>query len=50
MENTDDTPVQAKIPAPLLNPNFDYTPAVKTDVTKTWRKFGWVPIAERGNK
>lgn len=26
----------------IANPNFNYIPANKTDVTQTWRKAGWV--------
>jgi len=29
--------------APLLDPTFRYTPSNRTDVTRTWRKFGWTP-------
>ena len=28
---------------PITRPEFKYTPAAATDVTQTWRKFGWVP-------
>lgn len=24
-----------------------YTPSEHTDITKTWRKYGWRPLAER---
>lgn len=27
-----------------------YTPAVKTNVQDTWRRFGWKPIAESLNR
>jgi hypothetical protein len=30
-------------PFNITNPNFNYIPANKTDVTQTWRKAGWVP-------
>ena len=33
--------------ARILDPNFVYTPAASTDVQKTWRKFGWVPLGEQ---
>lgn len=29
---------------PLNHPEFVYYPAADTDVTRTWRKFGWTPI------
>jgi hypothetical protein len=32
---------------PITNPQFVYRPAAATDVTITWRKFGWVPKAEQ---
>ncbi len=27
----------------ILNPNFKYTPAVQTDIRKTWERFGFHP-------
>ena len=30
----------------LLDPSFEYKPAVNTDVRKTWMKFGWRPVHE----
>lgn len=31
----------------LMDPNFKYIPAAATNVQNTWRKFGWVPHAEK---
>lgn len=31
----------------LTDPNWVYVPALKTDVQATWRKFGWIPHAEK---
>lgn len=35
---------------PLHDPRFDYTSAAKTDVQKTWRKYGWTPPSEQQNR
>ena len=32
---------------PLTNPAFPYIPAARTDVQRTWRKFGWTPPSEK---
>lgn len=34
----------------LDNPNKEYIESVKTDVMKTWRKFGFVPPSELKEK
>lgn len=31
--------------ADLMNPQWRYTPANKTDVRATWARHGWKPIA-----
>ena len=36
--------------ASLLNPAFKYTPANRTDVQSTWRRFGWRPTSEGNAK
>lgn len=30
----------------ITHPAFKYVPAAKTDITQTWRRFGWTPIEE----
>ena len=41
------TPTKPKLPCPLVNdPTFVYYNAASTDVTRTWRKNGWKPLAE----
>lgn len=40
-----DAPVPQGI-ASLLNPNWQYTPANKTDVRATWARFGWKPTSK----
>ena len=34
-------------PVGILNKDFKYVPAAATDVTQTWRKFGWTPIERK---
>jgi len=36
--------LQAPIAPSLLNPQWQYTPANKTDVQRTWARFGWKPV------
>jgi hypothetical protein len=31
----------------LLNPQFKYVPAAKTDILKRFRDMGWVPPSEK---
>lgn len=33
--------------ASLMDSQFKYVPAASTDITQTWRKFGWKPLAEK---
>jgi len=33
--------------ASLLNPKWEYVPASKTDIRKTWAKFGFKPPSEQ---
>ena len=40
-------PKDAPLAVRLLNPNFKYVPAAATDITQTWRRFGWTPIENK---
>ena len=41
------TPAKPKLPCPLADdPTFVYYNSASTDVTRTWRKFGWKPMSE----
>lgn len=31
----------------ITDPNFVWVPSAQTDVTRTWRKHGWVPPSEQ---
>ena len=33
-------------PTKTLAQGFEYTPSNLTDVQATWRRFGWIPLAE----
>jgi hypothetical protein len=36
-----------RLPCPLVDDkSFVYSNSASTDVQKTWRKFGWKPLAE----
>jgi len=38
-------------PCPLVDdPNFVYHNSASTDVTRTWRRFGWIPLSEKQNE
>ena len=45
------TPIEATKmpvkPSKGLLRGFNYTPAAKTDVQATWRRFGWKPVHEQ---
>ena len=32
--------------ARIYDEDFEYVPADSTDITKTWRKLGWIPPTE----
>ena len=33
-------------PTKMLAQGFDYVPASRTDITQTWRRFGWTPTVK----
>jgi len=40
-----------RLPCPLTDdPSFVYFNSASTDVTRTWRKFGWKPASELKEK
>ena len=42
---------EQQIPTYLLtDPRFEWVPSGKTDVTRIWRKYGWVPPSELRKK
>jgi len=44
-------PATPRLPCPLTDdPTFVYYNSASTDVTRTWRKFGWKPLAEKQNE
>jgi hypothetical protein len=42
-----DKTAQPTKPVTLLNPQFKYVPAAKTDILKRFRDMGWVPPSEK---
>jgi hypothetical protein len=42
IKTNDQSPLQPR----LLNPDFKYVPASKTDVLKRFRDLGWIPPSE----
>lgn len=36
-----------KGPVSVLDPSFKYTPSAQTDITLTWKRFGWTPVDPR---
>jgi hypothetical protein len=47
--NTDTT--KPHLPCPLTDdPAFIYYNSASTDIQRTWRKFGWKPLQEKGDE
>jgi len=47
-ELTEELMQNSHLYCPLIDdPDFKYYGAASTDVTRTWRKYGWTPIAEQ---
>jgi hypothetical protein len=44
-------PTKPRLSYPLKDdPTFVYYNSASTDVTRTWRKFGWKPLSEKQNE
>lgn len=44
---TKPTPQTEYRPKGILDPNFKYVPAAATDITQTWKRFGFVPVERK---
>lgn len=44
---TQHSPKKEYRPVGILEKEFKYVPAAATDITQTWRKFGWQPIERK---
>jgi hypothetical protein len=42
--------VKTITPQVTLLQGAKYTPSATTDITETWRRFGWVPLNEVNNQ
>lgn len=43
--------MSVKIPTvSILNNRFEYRNSAATDITLTWRKFGWIPKGEQNER
>lgn len=43
-EANDEKPAQPSQMKLCLNPHWHYTKSDSTDITRTWRRFGWLPV------